>query len=87
MRSSLCISLNYRLKTNEAARIRHASFKFSYAAIANCKTRRDTPVAARAKNPCATRRIKFVLFMCAYPLTNRRDDRMRRPRNHNKRTI
>jgi hypothetical protein len=63
------------------------SFRFRYTVIANCKTRRDTPVAARAKSPCATRIIKFVLFMCAYPLTNRTDDTMRRTRNHNKRTI
>jgi hypothetical protein len=58
-----------------------------YASIANCKTRREAPVAATAKNPCATRVIKFVLFMCAYPLTDRTDDTMRRPPSHNKRTI
>jgi hypothetical protein len=40
----------------------------SYASIAICKTRRDTPVATAAKNHCATRVIKFVLFMCAYPV-------------------
>jgi hypothetical protein len=58
-----------------------------YASIANCKTRREAPVAATARNPCATRVIQFVLFMCAYPMTDRTDNRMRRPPIHNKRTI
>jgi len=37
----------------------------SYASIANCKTTSDAPVAATAKNPCAIRMIKSLLFMCA----------------------
>jgi hypothetical protein len=66
----------------------HAALNLSrYATIASCKTRRERPVAATAKNPCATRVIQFVLFMCAYPLTDRTDNRMRRSRIYNKRTI
>ena len=59
----------------------------SYASIANCKTSSEIPDAVTAKSPCATRVIKFVLFMCAYPLTDRTDDTMRRPPMRNKRTI
>jgi hypothetical protein len=44
-------------------------------------------VAATAKNRCATRVLKFVLFMCAFPLTDRTDNRMHRPSIRNKRTI
>jgi hypothetical protein len=62
--------------------------KSNYASIANCKASRDIPDAVTAKSPCATRVIKFVLlFMCAYSLTDRTDNRMRRPPMHNKRTI
>jgi hypothetical protein len=42
-------------------------------------------VAAIARSPCPTRVIKFVLFMCAYSLTDRTDNRMPRPPIHNKR--
>jgi hypothetical protein len=58
-----------------------------YATIANCKRSTETPVAVTAKNPCATRVIKFVLFMCAYSLTDRTENRMPHPPIHNKRTI
>jgi hypothetical protein len=44
-------------------------------------------VATTAKNPCVTRVIQCVLFMCVYPLTDRTDNRMRRPPIHNKRTF
>jgi hypothetical protein len=37
-----------------------------YASIANCKITTVAPVVATAKNPCATRVIKSVLFICAY---------------------
>jgi hypothetical protein len=47
----------------------------------------EMPDAVTAKRPCATRVIKFVLFMCAYSLIDRTDNRMRRPLMHNKRTI
>jgi len=63
------------------------AFKSNYANIANCKARREMPDAMTAKIPCATRVIKCVLFMCAYPLPDRTDNRMRRPPIHNKRTI
>jgi hypothetical protein len=58
-----------------------------YATIANCKRSTETPVAVTAKNPCATRAIKFVLFMCAYSLTDRTENTMPRPTIHNKCTI
>ena len=85
-------------RPSEAARIRHAqskslieywrAFKSNYASIADCKASRDIPDAVTAKNPCATRAIKVVLlFMFAYPLTDRTDNRMRRPPIHNKRGI
>jgi hypothetical protein len=59
----------------------------SYASIANRKARREMPDAMTAKSPCPTRVIKFVLFICAYSLTDRTDSRMRRPPTHNKRTF
>lgn len=56
-----------------------------YASIAICKASTAAPVAAIARSPCPTRVIKFVLFMCAYSLTDRTDNRMPRPPIHNKR--
>ena len=91
----ICISNIYKLKTNEPARIRHArveilsshtarTLKSNYASIAICKASSVAPVAAIARSPCPTRVIKFVLFMCAYSLTDRTNNTMRRPPMHNK---
>jgi hypothetical protein len=39
-----------------------------YASIANCNTSTETPVTVTAKSSCATRVIKLMVFMCAYPV-------------------
>jgi hypothetical protein len=58
-----------------------------YASIENCKRSTETPVAAIARSPCPTREIQFMLFMCAYPLTDRTDNRVPRVPIHNKRSL
>jgi len=77
----------FDMRWSKSCRRYGGALKSSYASIANCKTRRDAPVAATANNHCATRIIKSVLFMCVYPLTDRTEHTMRRPPIHNKRTI